>query len=257
MAQINIVFTFKKERVMKSEIVKESLEKLSEVVSFKYPATGWYFSSEEIENSFVFKNDRWVCMFMYWKKVMKKGDRIRFSGDCGGACTGIAEFGGFRELVDDGGEFIAETERFKKNRDLAQKGHQECLGYIHAPKEKYLYFENIENIDNNREIEVINLYLDPVGLTNLTVLSYYDRENNTENVMTPDASGCQSLFTMPYNEKFEKEPKSVVGLMDSLVRNFIPEDMMAFSVPVNRFVEMVNNIEGSFLDKNFENPTGF
>ena len=37
--------------------------------------------------------------------------------------------------------------------------------------------------------------------------------------------------------------------MDPLVRQFIPEDMLAFSLPANRFVEMANNIKGSFLDK--------
>ncbi len=37
---------------MNSELVKESLCKFTEVLSFNYPAVGWYFSSEEIENSF-------------------------------------------------------------------------------------------------------------------------------------------------------------------------------------------------------------
>jgi hypothetical protein len=45
--------------------------------------------------------------------------------------------------------------------------------------------------------------------------------------------------------------------MDTMVRNFVPEDMILFSMPTNRFVEMANNIEGSFLDKKSKNPTGF
>ncbi|MCP3923257.1 MAG: DUF169 domain-containing protein [Desulfobacterales bacterium] len=44
-------------------------------------------------------------------------------------------------------------------------------------------------------------------------------------------------------------------MFDIMCRNFIPEDMVAFSVPSNRFIEMANNIEGSFLDKNFKNLT--
>jgi len=242
---------------MNSEIVKESIEKLSETVSFKYPAIGWYFSSEKIENSFVFKKDKWVCMFMYLKMVMKKGKRIRFSGDNVGACTGPAQYFGFSELTDDGGQFIAETERFKKSRGLAREYYEEYLKNIHPPKEKYVYMEKVQNIDKNREIEVLNLFPDFTGLASLIVLSNYDRRKNMENVLTPFASGCQSVFTLPYNEKFKKKPKSVIGLMDPLVRHFIPEDMVSFSVPSNRFVEMANNIEGSFLDKNFETPTGF
>ncbi|MCP4346225.1 MAG: DUF169 domain-containing protein [Desulfobacterales bacterium] len=241
---------------MNSEIIKESLHKLSETMSFKYPAIGWYFSPEEIENSFVFKKDKWVCMFMYLKMVINKGKRIRFSEDYGNAC-GAAECFGFTELTGSDGKFIAETERFKQNRKLAQSYYKESLKSINSPKEKYLYMEQIETIEKNREIEVINLFPDVTGLAKLTVLSNYDRESNMDNVLTPFASGCQSVFTVPYNEKFQEKPKSVIGLMDTLVRQFVPDDMLSFSVPANRFVEMANNIEGSFLDKNFKNPKGF
>ncbi|MCP4634795.1 MAG: DUF169 domain-containing protein, partial [candidate division Zixibacteria bacterium] len=57
-------------------------------------------------------------------------------------------------------------------------------------------------------------------------------------------------FTIPYNEKFKDNPKSVIGLFDIVAMNFLPEDMLAFSVPSNRLVEMANNIDGSFLDNN-------
>jgi hypothetical protein len=241
---------------MKSDMVKESVRELSETVNFKYPAIGWYFSSEKIEHSFVFKKENWVCMFMYLKMVMKKGKRIRFSGDNLAACTGPAEYFGFRKHTDDGGQFIAETERFKKSRSLAREYYKDSLKSIHPPKEKYLYMEKIEDIKGNREIEVLNIFPDLMGLANLSVLSNYDREENMDNVMIPFASGCQSVFTIPYNEKFNKKPKSIVGLMEPLVRQFVPEDMVSFSMPLNRFAEMVNNIEGSFLDKNFKNPTG-
>ena len=243
---------------MNSELVKESLRKFSEVLSFNYPAVGWYFSSEEIENSFIFRKEKWVCMFMYVKMMMKKEKRIRFSKDNDNACRGPAESFGFTELEDDGGVFLAETERFKKNIELAKAYTREAATLINPPKGQYLYMEKLENIDNNMEVEVVNLF--PADLTNLAklvTLSSYDRITSMDNVLIPDASGCQSIFGIPYNEKFQQNPKSVVGLMDTMARNFVPEDMIVFSMPANRFVEMANNIEGSFLDKNFENPTDF
>lgn len=241
---------------MNSEIAKKYLRKLSKRISFKYPATGWYFSSQRIDNSFVFKKDRWVCMFMYLKLVMKKGKRIQFSGETGGACVGPAEYFGFKELTGGDGKFIAETERFKKNRELARGYYKGSLKRIHPPKEKYLYMENVEAMDENRKIEVFNLFPDPRGLASLTVLSNYDREKNMDNVLAPFSSGCQSVFTIPYHEKFNKNSKSIIGLMDPLARHFIPEDMLSFSVPSNRFAEMINNIDGSFLESEVENPTG-
>ncbi|MCG8618343.1 MAG: DUF169 domain-containing protein, partial [Desulfobacterales bacterium] len=171
------------------------------------------------------------------------------------ACPGIQEFGGFKPAVDDKGEFIAETERFKKTRELAQAYYRDYVGQIHTPKEKYVYFEKIEKIDDNREIEVVNLFPDITGLANLTALSGYDREEG--GTLIPDASGCQSAFSTPYDQKFKAQPMCIVGLMDVLVREFVPADMIMFSAPANRFVEMADNIDGSFLDKNFENPISF
>jgi len=240
---------------MKAKIVKDGLQKLSEVLSFKYPATGWYFSVENMEDSFAHKRDRWVCMFMYWALVLKRGKRIQFSADYGKACVGIPEFGGFIPPMDDEGEFIAETERFKKTRALAQAYYRGYVAEIHTPPEKFLYFEKIENMDENMEIEVVNLYPDITGLANLTGLASYDREES--GTLIPDASGCQGAFSIPYDQKFKDRPMCIVGLMDVLIRNYVPEDMIMFSAPANRFVEMVDNIDGSFLDKNFENPTGF
>lgn len=241
---------------MNAKIVKESLQKLSETLAFKYPATGWYFSEENIEKSFIYKKkDRWVCMFMYWAIVMKKGKRIQFSADCGKACPGIQEFGGFTPPVDDEGEFIAETERFKKSRALAQAYYRDWVAEIHTPPEEFLYFEKIDEIGENSDIEVVNLFPDITGLANLTGLATYDREES--GTLIPDASGCQSAFSIPYDQKFKDRPKCIVGSMDVLIRRFIPDDMIMFSAPANRFVEMANNIEGSFLDKNFENPTSF
>lgn len=40
---------------MNSVLIQESLKKFSEVLSFNYPAVGWYYSSEEIKDSFIYK----------------------------------------------------------------------------------------------------------------------------------------------------------------------------------------------------------
>ncbi len=242
---------------MNSERIKHSLRKFSDVLTFNYPAVGWYFSSEEIENSFVFKKSKWVCMFMFMKLVMNKGRRIRFSGDYDSACDGAASYFGFAEIDENVGVFLTETERVYKDIEISKAYIKETANRIHPPKGKYLYMEKVENIDNNETIEVVNMF--PAGTANLlklVTLSSYDRSTN-DNAFTPSCSACQGVFTIPYNEKYKDNPKSVIGLFDIVAMKFLPEDMLAFSVPSNRFVEMANNIEGSFLDKNFINPTGF
>ncbi len=237
---------------MNSELIKESLSKFSEVLSLNYPAVGWYFSSEEIEKSFIFRKSKWVCMFMYMKMVMNKGKRIRFSGDNDSACDGPASYFGFAEIDDNVGVFLTETERVFKDIEISKAYIKETATLIRPPKGKYLYMEKLENIDNNKKIEVVNIFpANPANLLKLVTLSNYDRFTG-DNAFTPSCSACQGVFTIPYNEKFKDNPKSVIGLFDIVAMNFLPEDMLAFSVPSNRFVEMANNIDGSFLDNNLK-----
>jgi len=170
-----------KEKVMNAALVQESLRKFLEVLSFNYPAVGWYFSSEEIEDSFIFTKDKWVCMVTYIKVVVKKGKRIRFSGDSANACTGPAEYFGFNELEDDGGVFWAETERFFKNLEILKEYTRESATLIHPPKGRYLYMEQLENIDRDKEIEVVTTF--PAGLTNLTKLVTLSGYDSTTSIM--------------------------------------------------------------------------
>lgn len=112
-----------------------------------------------------------------------------------------------------------------------------------------------ERVDDEEKVEVVNLFPDVSGLTTLSAMAGYDRKENSGNVRIPFASGCQSIFTIPYDQGFKKEPYAVVGLSDAFARNFIPKDMLTFSLPASRFLEMVDNIPGSFLDPAFAPAT--
>lgn len=232
---------------MKANEIRRSLQKFKNVLNFNYPAMGWYYSDEKVENAFEFKHKRWVCMFMYINVVLKKNRPMEFSGDYNQACCGPAEYFGFIGLTGEDGVFIAEEEKFKKSIPLAKDYYKESLAQINKPKSRYLYMEKLGNIEDSRDIEVINLFPDFKSLSLLSDLSSYDRRTNCDNVMAPFASGCQSMFTIPMNEGLKDSPASVIGLLDALVRNHIPEDMIAFCVSAVRFVEMAENIEGSWL----------
>ncbi len=105
-----------------------------------------------------------------------------------------------------------------------------------------------DRVRDKETVEVVNLFPDVAGLTTLSAMAGYDREENSGNVRIPCASGCQSLFTLPYDQGFQEQPYAVAGLSDPFARRFIPKDMMTFSLPSGWFLEIVNNIPGSFLD---------
>jgi hypothetical protein len=50
-----------------------------------------------------------------------------------------------------------------------------------------------ERVRDKESIEVVNLFPGVAGLTALSAMAGYDREENNNNVRIPFASGCQSL----------------------------------------------------------------
>ena len=42
-------------------------------------------------------------------------------------------------------------------------------------------------------------------------------------------------------------PRAVVGLLDTSARPFVPPNVLSFTVPFARFLEMEANVEGSFF----------
>jgi hypothetical protein len=51
-----------------------------------------------------------------------------------------------------------------------------------------------------------------------------------------------------------ERPKAVIGLTDITARKYLDKNVLSFSVPFKRFVEMEANVEGSFLVKGKDWP---
>ncbi|WP_291546858.1 DUF169 domain-containing protein [Clostridium sp. HMP27] len=127
-------------------------------------------------------------------------------------------------------------------------GFVKCLLITDIPYQ-YVIFKPLSQVDITKENpEVIIFYVNTNQLSALTVLANYYRPGY-ENVMMPFSSGCQSLFLLPYAESKKKNPRAVVGLIDITIRPMVEADMLSFSVPYKMFLDMEENVEGSFLEK--------
>ncbi|MCP3876307.1 MAG: DUF169 domain-containing protein [Desulfobacteraceae bacterium] len=230
---------------MDTKIVTTGFQRLAKHIALDLLATGWYFTDKlPSDASFPQKRGPKGCVFTKIKKLFKGGN-LCFSLENAG-CYGASCYLGFTKPDKNAGAFLSETEGFKKNRAFAQAFYKDIKA--RTPQKKYIVIENLNNIDKNRSIEIINLWTRPIHLSGLITLANYDSPDN-DNVIFPLASGCQSIWTIPYKEKQKEEPKSVVGTIDPAIRKYLPDDILSFSVSTERFVEMTDNISGSFLEK--------
>jgi len=72
-------------------------------------------------------------------------------------------------------------------------------------------------------------------------------ETRIDNVIVPFGSGCEQLLSFAFNEAKQANPRAILGGMDLAMRNCIKQDILTFSITHPRFIEIVRNMDDSFL----------
>ena len=229
---------------MDSNLVRDAVTQVGEHIPFELPAMCWRFGSSVPEGATTVDDEKWVCMFSFASGIAD-GDSVCFYRKHTG-CGGAGCYLGFKEPAADGPKFLAETEKLKKDVSLGQAFY-DAIG-AREPKKDYLIWSRVEDVQSGEEVEVVNLWVTGHALAGLVTLANYDRATN-DNVLIPFASGCQSVWTMPYKEQLSEAPKAIVGGMDPAMRWCLSSNVVSFAVPAKRFVEMADNVAGSFLEE--------
>lgn len=56
-----------------------------------------------------------------------------------------------------------------------------------------------------------------------------------------------SIIQYPLMEKSSDRPRAVIGMFDVSARPYVLKETLAFAVPINKFMRMIDNMEKSFL----------
>ena len=118
------------------------------------------------------------------------GKQLCFSVELPG-CSGAACYLGFKKPGKNAGVIIAEKEKFKKCIEYGKAFYNEIQAV--KPKDNYIILARIQDIPEDTNIEVINLWVNAAALTNLVTLTNFDRATNN-NVIIPFASDCRGIL---------------------------------------------------------------
>ncbi|MHB9131025.1 MAG: DUF169 domain-containing protein [Armatimonadota bacterium] len=215
------------------------------------------FSNEKPEGAAQFKEGTWGCVVGLLTAAAKGKIAVldRKTTGCGGGMIGMgfttkfAEFpGGIEHFLSCGaGEGFPEGEGYKKTPELA---HQfiESLPVVDIPF-SYIILKPLSAVDPEKETpQSVIFYANPDQLTALVVLASYDRPGYDHTII-PQAAGCQGIGILPYLEAEREYPRAVVGMMDVSARPCVPADVVTFTVPYKRFLELEANVQGSFFER--------
>lgn len=167
-------------------------------------------------------------------------------------CSGGKRYLGFTRDVMPGFEYFLscgipgtiEGERYKKSPELV-KEMQKNWPEFKSP-DRFIVFKRWDQIEKADDPDVVIFIAKPDVLSGLFTLANFDEADPNE-VYAPFAAGCGTIVQYPYLEKNSDHPRCVIGMFDVSARLCVPGDTLSFSVPMNKFIRMIHNMEESFL----------
>jgi uncharacterized protein (DUF169 family) len=213
----------------------------------------FYYTDEEGRAELVKPGSVHRCVIAALQQV-RKGKALCFDSESI-ACTGGRRFLGFSQEMMSNFEYflscgipgVMEGERYKKTPEIAAAA-QKYVPLFKAPA-RFTVFKRWDSLNESDEPDVVIFFAPPDVLSGLFTLANFD-ETEPNGVFTPFSSGCSSIVQIPFLEKNSARPRAVIGLFDVSARPFVPENALSFSVPMNKFKQMVHNMEESFLTTN-------
>jgi uncharacterized protein (DUF169 family) len=118
---------------------------------------------------------------------------------------------------------------------------------------RYVVFKPLREVDIAKETPVVVIFIANADqMSALISLVNYGR-GTLDNVVVRSGAGCQSIGILAYQEAEREVPRAVIGLTDTAARSYtaatLGHDVLTFAVPCKMFLELEENVPGSFLER--------
>jgi uncharacterized protein (DUF169 family) len=111
---------------------------------------------------------------------------------------------------------------------------------------EHLIFKRWDKLDETDDPDAVIFFATPDVLAGLFTLTCFDSKEE-DAVIAPFGAGCTNIVYYPYREQVKGTNRAVLGLMDPSARKLTKSDLVTFSIPMTKFMQMIDQMEESFL----------
>ncbi len=235
---------------MKADIKDKFLSRWKKYFNNAELPITFYYTDEEVAVEKVRPGSVHRCVIAALKGV-RQGKSLCFDAD-GIGCPGGKRYLGFsQKIMPDFEYFLScgitgklQGERYKKSPELVRSA-MEYQQPIKAPG-RYIVFKRWDHLSEDDTPSVVIFFARPDVLSGLFTLSNFDQAE-PNGVIAPFGSGCSTIVHYPFLETAADRPRAIIGMFDVSARPFVNEAEISFSVPLSKFITMINNMDESFL----------
>lgn len=217
----------------------------------KYKLCGVYFSNEKPGNALELKKKGNGCIVPLILKASTGIPLVVSEESTGWPCS--AFYLGFQDTIFEGIEYFLShkddfwrpCERFIQNPALA-KAFVDQVNAI-KPDKPYLVIKPLEDFLPDEEPESVLFFVNADQLSALVFLSHFDAPGKMDRVLSPFASACMALVTLPLKLARAKEEKAVMGMFDLSARTRMPHDLLSFAMPYAFLKKLAEFLPESFI----------
>ncbi len=186
----------------------------------------------------------YTCIFSQIAPV-KRGHSRAFNMANLGCFGSFLPFGFDINLSKEVKNYICNIERVKKSYE-----HVESMYTYRPPLKapgKYLVFKRWDMLEEHDNPQVVIFFATPDVTAGLHGLANFDTLT-PHGVVVPFCTACDAIVGFPLSELESEDPKAVLGSMDPSARIYFKPNVTTFAAPWPKFLSILNNIDGSFLE---------
>ena len=187
-----------------------------------------------------------ACMFSFYKKWLKGKTSVLTKNNfgCGGASHHL--FNQPKRSHEDFVSFLADEEGLKANHALMDQWINISKPY--KPENEFLMYGPLKP-EFYHYVKTITFLVNPDQLSMLMIgAQYFATANDPEPVIAPFGSGCMQSISL---FKDLNVPQALIGATDMAMRQYLPPDILAFTVTKPMFENLCKLDKNSFLEKGF------